>query len=214
MVVELPIHQSVLENADQGFEFEKGRNGMIASTQKKLWISFLLVLFVGIIARFLLPSPGETKLVSHDGGSGPHSHATAHKDNPAGALVDLFKTPIELYGRVEDQHGKPIAGAKIELFPLDNPTGGSSHSKTVLTSDAKGEFSIKGLHGISMGVQASKEGFIHLPPLDGPSSSTNVAYASGAEAGKRYSNPKTPLVLRLQNPGMIEPLVCVREIGC
>ena len=64
-----------------------------------------------------------------------------------------------------------------------------------------------------MGVQASKEGFIHLPPLDGPSSSTNVAYASGAEAGKRYSNPKTPLVLRLQNPGMIEPLVCVREIG-
>lgn len=144
------------------------------------------------------------------------SGAVLHYFNPLGRLLGYlipWMSPIELYGRVEDQHGKPIAGAKVELFPQDNPFGGPSRSKTILTSDGNGEFSIKGLHGISMGVLASKEGFIHLSPLGGPASSERVDYADGAPAGKRYSNPRTPLILRLQDPGEVEQLVCVREKG-
>jgi hypothetical protein len=176
------------------------------------YLVFVVLLALALwISRLLGLSLGKNTLVSKDQGVGPPSHATARKDNPAGQLLDLFKTPIELYGRVEDQHGDPVPGATIELFPVDGPFETSATNKVVLTSDNEGNFSVKGLKGAILGVAASKKGYVKIPPLGGPSSQANIAYADGAEQGKRFSNPKTPLVLRLQNPGPMEPLVRVRE---
>ena len=178
-----------------------------------LVIIAVLAVVALIISRFIGLSLGKTKLVSNDKGSGPPSHTTASKNNPAAELLDLFKAPIELFGRVEDQHGKPVPGAKVEMYPVDRPLGTASASAVALTSDAEGNFSVKGLKGMSMGVSVSKKGYVHISPLGGPSSEAMVYYADRARDGKRYSNPKTPLVLRLLNPGPIEPLVCMLEKG-
>lgn len=183
---------------------------MNSKLKKILIIIFIVVVIVSLfIARFIGLSVGKTKLISKDGNSSPPSHATAHKDNLAGNFLDLFKTPIELYGRVEDQNGKPVPRATVKMYPIDSPFGTASASSVIMTSDTEGNFSVKGLRGASMGVEVFKDGYVHITPLDGPASQASVSYAAGAKSGKRYSNPKTPLVLRLQNPGRMEPLVCI-----
>jgi len=181
--------------------------------KNRLIIIVVLAVVILIIASFIGLSVGKTKLVSKEGGSRPPSHAMARKDNRAGEFLDLFKTPIELYGRVEDQHGQPVSGATVKMYPVDNPSGTASASTVVMTSDAEGNFSVKGLKGASMGVSVTKKGYVYISPLGGPSSETTVYYAHDSKSGKRYSNPKTPLVLRLLNPGPLEPLVHVREKG-
>ncbi len=110
-----------------------------------------------------------------------------------------------------DQHGDPVSGATVKLFPVDTPAGDQSRSKLTLTSDNEGKFSIKGLTGFSLGVQVNKEGYLYLSPLGGPSSSANISYANGAEEEKRFSNPATPLVLQLQKVGPMEPMFYMEQ---
>lgn len=183
---------------------------MNVNIKKRFAILIVLAVVILLAARFSGLSVGETKLLYKDAGFGPPSHATARKDSRAGEFLDLFKTPIKLYGRVEDQHGKPVRDAAVTLTPGDSPWE-SSKSKTTISSDADGTFSIKGLHGAFMGVSVKKKGYIYISPVVRPASSAMVYYADGAEDGKRYGNPKTPLVLRLQNPGPVEFLVHVRQ---
>ena len=167
-----------------------------------------------VIALFFGLQLGKTKFVAKEESGASLGHDTAHKDRRADEFLEYFKTPIELYGHVEDQHGKPVSGATVEMYPLDNPSiDAPPTSAVVMTSDAEGNFSVKGIHGASMGVSVSKKGYVYISPIGGPSSHATVDYAAGAMSGKRYSNPKTPLVLRLQNPGPMEPLVWIREKG-
>jgi hypothetical protein len=186
-------------------------NKMTVQLKNRLAILIVVAVVILIIARLIGLSAGKTKLVSRDGGSSPPSHARAHKNNPAGEFLDLFKTPIELYGRVEDQHGKPVPGATVNLYPVDNPLGNPSANAVVMNSDAEGKFSVKGLKGVMLNVSVSKKGYLYISPIGGPSSQASIGYSDEVQSGKRYSNPKTPLVLRLQDPGPLEPLVFVRE---
>ena len=120
-----------------------------------------------------------------------------------------FRSPIRLHGRVEDQHGDPVSGAKVVCMPMDAAFGDESGSTTTLTSGADGKFFVNGLHGASMGVQASMDGYLDIPPAGGPASFVMVGYADDAEQGKRYSRAETPLVLRLHKIGPMEPMVYV-----
>ena len=124
-----------------------------------------------------------------------------------------FRSPIQLHGRVEDQHGDPVVGAKVVCMPVDVPFGDESGSTTTLTSGADGKFFVNGLHGASMGVQASMDGYLDIPPAGGPASFVMVSYADDAEEGKRYSHVETPLVLRLYEIGAVEPMVYVDFCG-
>jgi hypothetical protein len=184
---------------------------MTAQLKNRIVILIVVAVVILIIARLIGVSAGKTKLVSRNGVSSPPSHARAHKNNPAGEFLDLFKTPIELYGRVEDQHGKPVPGATVNLYPVDNPLGKASANAVVMVTDAEGKFSVKGLTGVMLNVDVSKNGYLYISPIGGPSSQASIGYSGEAQDGKRYSNPKTPLVLRLQNPGPLEPLVFVRQ---
>ena len=181
---------------------------MNAKIKRRFVIIVVLTVVILLIARLIGLSVGKTKLVSKAGISDTPNHAAVRKDKQ---MLELCKTPIELYGRVEDQHGKPVPGATVKMDPLDNPSGSASASTVVMTSDAEGNFSVKGLHGASMGVSVSKKGYVYISPLGWPASQATVYYADGAKDGKRHSNPKTPLVLRLLNPGPLEPLVYVRQ---
>jgi hypothetical protein len=179
-----------------------------------------IIVIAGVALRYCAQWGKNVVLVPLHGGKNgksattPPSHARAQGTNPLSAFANAFKTPIELYGNVVDQHGDPVPGATVTLSPVDAPFGDESHSGTVLVSDAKGKFSVKGLHGFSMGVSVKKEGYLHLSPLGGPASSAMVSYAHGAEQGKRYSNPATPLVLLLHKIGPMEPMVYVKERNC
>ena len=180
---------------------------MHAKLKKQLASSLVLAVVLFFVILLFAPPAGKTEHISVDGGSGKPSHATARRENPIGEFLDAFKTPIELYGHIEDQNGKPVSGATVKLYPLDSPDETSTDSEVVMVSDAGGDFSVIGLKGASMGVSVSKEGYLHISPLGGPASQATVTYANGSEQGKRYRNPNTPLVLRLQNPGQLEPLI-------
>ena len=137
-----------------------------------------VVVIAGVLLRYCAPV-GRTVVTSalKDGKSGQSispSHAQAKAADVLSAFANEFKTPIELYGKVIDQHGDPVPGATVTLTPVDAPTGDASQSKTVLASDAAGKFSIKGLHGFSMGVHVKKEGYLDIPPLGGPASMGSV----------------------------------------
>jgi hypothetical protein len=104
-----------------------------------------------------------------------------------------------------DQHGDPVPGATVKLYPVDTPWE-DSKSKMTLSSDENGKFSATGLKGTAMGVQATKEGYLYIPPLGGPASSVSVEYGHGAESGKRHSNPATPVIVTLHKVGPVEPM--------
>ena len=184
---------------------------MNVKIKNRFVIIVVLAVVVLLTARLIGLSGGKTKLVSKDRASAQTTHATAGKDIPGSEFLELFKTPIVLFGRVEDQHGKPVPGATVEMYPVDSPIGTASASAVVMTSDTEGNFSVKDLKGASMGVSVSKNGYVYISPLGGPASQATVCYADGSKDGKRYSNPKTPLVLRLQNPGPMESLVYVQQ---
>lgn len=145
-----------------------------------------------------------SKNQADDSKSSLPSHAVAKFDAKQ-AFLQAFESPIELYGKVVDQHGDPVPSATVKLLPVDTPWE-DSKSKMTLISDASGNFSIKGLKGTAMGVQATKEGYLYIPSLGGPASSVSVDYGHGGESGKRYSNPATPVILTLHKVGPVESI--------
>jgi len=132
------------------------------------------------------------------------SHAVAKFDAKQ-AFLQAFESPIELYGKVVDQHGDPVPSATVKLFPVDTPWE-DSKSKMTLISDENGKFSVEGLKGTAMGVQATKDGYLYISPLGGPASSVSVNYGHGGGTGKRHSNPATPVILTLHKIGPVEPM--------
>lgn len=159
------------------------------------------------------PSSSATELQTENRSSSTSSHAVIESQNSTAAFLSAFKSPIELYGKVVNQHGSPVAGATIRLSPVDRPFGDDSNSAMSLVSDAAGEFSVKGKKGFAMGVRVAKDGYMTLPPLGGPSSSAMISYGEGGETGKRYSDPATPLVLTLHEIGPVDPIFYVKEKG-
>jgi len=180
--------------------------------------SLLLIALIGLVFWLLRGNGSDSELSSSGTGqrtknprSSTSSHAVIEPKDPTAALLGAFKTPIELYGKIVDQHGNPVAGATVRLSPVDRPFGDQSKSAMTLLSGATGEFSVKGKQGFAMGVRASKDGYMTLPPLDGPSSSAMVSYGGEGKAGKRYSNPATPLDLTLHEIGLVDPIFYVER---
>jgi len=137
------------------------------------------------------------------------SHVKIDQKRKVSKFLDAFETPIELHGKVIDQHGAPVSGASITLTPTDSPFGDGSRSKTVIFSDAEGKFSVKGLKGASMGVRAEKEDYMPIPRMGGPASSSTVEYTGDAQTGKIHTNPATPLILKLHKVGPTDPIIYV-----
>jgi len=139
------------------------------------------------------------------------SHVEIERSGGMSAFLAAFDSPIELYGKVIDQHGDPVPGACVTLTPTDSPFGDSSRSKTVISSDAEGRFSVRGLKGASMGVRAEKTDYMPVPRFGGLASSATVEYSGDARTGRTHSNPATPLLLKLHKVGPTEPMVYVER---
>lgn len=79
--------------------------------------------------------------------------------NQRKAFITAFLTPIAFWGKVTDETGKPISGATVKLGANNNPNPMGEGSTYELSTDAAGLFSIKNIHGISLSVQVSKDGY-------------------------------------------------------
>ena len=185
-----------------------------------IWL--MLLALVGIIAFFAVrrmegPGPGTKErypsirkmIDAHD----PRKiYARMTPSNPVAAFINAYKTPIEFYGKVVDQHGEAVAGADIQILPFDNAFGDSDTSLD-LTSDAGGRFSVKGLKGLAMGVQATKAGYLTFSDLgfEKPTSSRRIEYGLDGTQGACFKDPSQPTLFTLHKIGPVEPMVYVDE---
>ncbi len=123
-------------------------------------------------------------------------------------LIARLNTNVDIYGKVIDQYGKPVAGATVALSPINRFQG--SYGGIKLTTDSAGLFLAKGLYGKSLGIAVNKEGYLRYPPLSSISSSELLNYER-SDAGERHSNASNPIMLELLKLGLLEPLAYVKK---
>lgn len=72
--------------------------------------------------------------------------------------------PINVYGKVIDQYGQPVVGAKVKggtLLYISIDSSGGQEFSTI--TDNQGRFSFTGLHGARFGFGLEKEGYEYDP---------------------------------------------------
>lgn len=134
--------------------------------------------------------------------------------DPVKDFIDAYKTPIEFYGKVIDQHGEAVGGASIKILPVNNAFGTSdSNSDFEIASDTMGLFSVTNMKALSIGILVTKEGYLTLGDrgLDKPASSRSIDFGLSDTKGKQFKNPNSPTLFTLHKIGPVEPLVYVDE---
>jgi hypothetical protein len=85
--------------------------------------------------------------------------------NPRQQALEQFqakvdKTPIDFWGKVIDQSGAPVEGAKVTITLSSNILAEEGDSpKIIILSDANGLFSLTGKTGLGITVWVSKDGY-------------------------------------------------------
>ena len=116
-----------------------------------------------------------------------------------------FMTPIAFYGKVVDEKGNPIEGAKAVLSPADAMMGGNHEYER--TTDENGLFSIF-THGLGLAVDVSKKGYYTLQESSG-----TFGYAKGSGAQPPHNDPNNPAIFILKKMGETEPLIMAHYQG-
>lgn len=115
-----------------------------------------------------------------------------------------YKMPISFFGRVVDDAGAPIAGAKIKFTWTDLSTEGTSKRET--ESDSVGFFSLDGAVGKGLVVQVGKAGYKHFITKN----RFSFEYAMFADPKYHVPDRANPVVFVLRKNREAEPLI-VRE---
>jgi hypothetical protein len=161
------------------------------------------------VAQSNPPSEPQEKIeLTKDGLPAPVAPGLAQqatKPDAEASLLELFMTPIALYGKVVDEKGNPVAGATAKMSVADKPiTDGAKYSKI---TDDKGLFSLTGLHGGAVSVNVTKEGYY-----------TTEQSRGMIRFGKFRSNSDpqiptagSPTVFVLRKMGEITPLVKIEN---
>jgi hypothetical protein len=118
----------------------------------------------------------------------------------------VFNTPIDFFGKVEDQNGLPISGARIRFGAIDKFW--DSGSKYETESNANGLFSITGIKGAGLTVGVTKKGY------DGINGLSNQSFGYGMPPDSTRKAPprkEAPAVFVLRKKTVAEPLFVVRR---
>jgi hypothetical protein len=128
------------------------------------------------------------------------------------AFIAAFKKPISFYGKVIDQHGDPVAGARVTFSANDDPMARTS-SEYVRTSDSDGLFSIDQIVGFSLAVAVSKAGYKGIAQNDSRIVTSSGVFDYGIESASapRLPDKNAPAIFRLHKIGIVEPLVKISE---
>lgn len=111
-----------------------------------------------------------------------------------------YATPIDVFGKVVDQNGNPIAGAMVEIGIADKPF--QTGSKIIETTDQGGLFSLSGVHGIAFSVSASKQGYYSTAKSTGQ---RNVVAAGNSDLPQ--PTKEKPVFLVLHKQGDVASLI-------
>jgi hypothetical protein len=122
-------------------------------------------------------------------------------------VQSIYSAPIAFYGRAQDQHGQPVAGAKVQYSALDRFWEPGTKYEGV--TDASGYFSITGTQGAALSVQVSKEGYDRLYNQSDGAFSYGTTYDPQRDRPTPTKDSPTVFVLRKKAPA--EPLVRVRS---
>lgn len=107
-----------------------------------------------------------------------------------------WKTPIEFYGKVVDQDGRPVPAVEVKMNWTDMSAEGTSEAQR--TTDASGLFSITGIRGKNFGVIAlEKEGYVPFTK----SNPHSFEYAGFWEPTYHVPDQRKPVVFRLRKKG-------------
>lgn len=108
-----------------------------------------------------------------------------------------WRTPIDFYGRVVDQHGQPVAGAKVNLIWS---AIGKTPERTLL-SDVEGRFEITGIQGKRLSVIVSAPGY-----KEGSTCNQSFEYSAFWEPFFHVPDKNNPTLFRLWKFEDAEPL--------
>lgn len=128
--------------------------------------------------------------------------------DPSRPVAALYSTPITFYGRVIDQNGVPVGGARVRYQAHDNPARGGREQ--VLTSTTDGTFAITGVRGISLFVQVDKGGYRSFQQDSGENDSSGSFGFGVALGGSRHVPDRIrPVTFVLWKIGELEPLLVI-----
>ena len=111
----------------------------------------------------------------------------------------VFGAPIKFYGKVIDQEGNPVEGAKVKIGAADRFwADGTDYFRE---SNAEGPFSIQGIKGAGIYVSAEREGYYRTEKSKG-------RFGYGMPSGQKpHDDPDHPAIFVLQKQGECEPLI-------
>jgi hypothetical protein len=133
---------------------------------------------------------------------GPPLKATAAPEQEANArYLAIFATPISFYGKVVDQEGKPVDGAKVKYETGDQPDPNRKATSWTIATDGKGEFSIVG-KGAQLYVETSRDGYYRTPNIGGKRGSFDAfPYAMRSPADPPLPTKDSPAIFVLRKKG-------------
>ncbi len=123
----------------------------------------------------------------------------------------LYFTPISFYGRVLDQNGVPVSGARVQFSVSTTPWEQPIKFNTI--SKSNGEFKLTGKHGLALFVGVAKDGYYQVPDSKGNRGSRH-GFDYGRDYGKGIHSPSeaSPVIFVLRRAGALEPLIARRGL--
>jgi len=137
----------------------------------------------------------------------PHSTLSTKPDEQASRIVqEVFNASISFFGKVQDQKGAPISGAKVDFGAVDKFWEPGSNYRAI--SDTNGLFSISGIRGAGLTVGVSKQGY------DGLKGLSYQSFGYGMPPDSNRKAPPTrdePALFVLRKKASAEPIIAVRR---
>jgi hypothetical protein len=140
-------------------------------------------------------SPKATNFTSEKNPSVENAFPQTQANEPG---KEEWRTPIEFYGKVEDENSNAISGADINFECNDLSESGTSPYHTM--SDANGFFSITGIQGKLLAVKVNKAGYYPYLPHG------NTFYYAGQNQNF-VPDRANPIIYYLRRIGVAESLI-------
>ena len=140
--------------------------------------------------------------------SDPYTHPKVYSQiKRVQNLHRAMSSGFEYYGRVIDQHGNPVVGAKVKAewayFPfIPNGDFGPNYKTLHLTTDSDGRFSIQKDDGMSIAIDAiEKEGY------QIKSKKFYMFSDGGYKMLQSFNDPENPVIFHAWKKAEAEPLI-------
>jgi hypothetical protein len=207
-------------------------------SRRRVLITVLVFLLIGIGIYFFLISPRTLKSPSEIGRSTPQPSLTsggvlrtgpapsppqfpnpsASKDdeentNSIAALVTVFRKPLSFYGLVVDEKGDPVPGATVRYSANNNPNPTGEGTKGTTTTDNRGVFSID-TSGIGIFVRVSKDGYYEIPTSESHRIGSSAGFSNADKVGRSdhaIPSSNSPAIFTLRKKGQASRLIRVTE---